>query len=231
MTVNVFVSSERVRNDIVEDVTQYEGMIDSLDAKRGVSLFDIAVEYVCHLDDVANSVHDTHVCSHCRRTLTDGEQGYFNIKKELLNRNTLREHYLRIRRDKSTTDWIVKDKGGRSWLCREVHVASCNDCKLRRFDREYADVIINDAGITEVQRQIDRDHFVDGYSNLDNVRFERPRFSYTSGGGQWDVPFASVGAKLALRNLPDPLIKYKRTLAALYRLERIYEDTKPEEGV
>ena len=43
MTVNVFVSSESVRNDIVEDVTQYEGMIDSLDAKRGVSLFDIAV--------------------------------------------------------------------------------------------------------------------------------------------------------------------------------------------
>ena len=208
-----YSSRETVRRDIVDDVEQFEGFVDITVIRGAKSIFEIAVEYVCHLDDVANSVHDVNVCAHCRGTLTDDETGYFKTKKQILNKKTFRHHYLRIRRDKGrTTDWIVKDKGGRNWLCREFHISSCNDCKLRRFDREHADAILGDLDIAEVKRQIDRDHFVDGYSNLDNVRFERPRFSYTSGGDQWSIIQASPGNKLSTKKFRDPLLDYKRTL-------------------
>ena len=206
-----YISSETVRRDIVDDVTQFEGFLDITMIRTAKSIFEIAVEYVCHLDDVANSVHDINVCTHCRGTLTDEETGYFQTKKQILNKKTFRHHYFRIRKE-STTDWLERDKGGRWWLCKEHHVRACDNCKVRRFGREYQDKILNDDEIRVIEEQANEDRRYDGWSNLDKLRFEKPQYSYTSGGDQWSIIQASPGNKLSTKKFRDPLLDYKRTL-------------------
>lgn len=165
------------------------------------------VEFVGRTDVAMNEEIDPHVCSHCRNTVLDDETGYHRIVRELLNKQKYRKAKRR-EMEGNWPYWIETSKSNRKYLCHEVHMNTCNDCKLRKFGREYQDVVLSPDEITTVRNQIAEDQRStagnyehspepqENWSNLQQLRFEQPRFTYTAPSDQWTMPFHSRGHML-----------------------------------